>query len=823
MTLRTGKSKGSITVYLSMIMLLVLSLVTAFLESARVQVASLDMQRCLTGSMDAVLTNYYKPLYKDYRVLFMDKGIESDSLEYRKIAKEIQEYMNASMSTEASKELFGITWKESGLSLYQSQLDMLQVDSAIRATDYNGDIFMDQVLQYMKYEALGDEIQNILDKFGLMEETETISSVMEEETKIEEKFEKANEYLIEIMELVEGISYNDSGLEYASNGLLKIKDSFAKKLCVGAFTKKNAGVDNDVVWGSVKSHYVSPVTMLTKMKNNLEKCIKQAEKQKEQEEEEKQKKLEEAAKAEEKQKTEEKTEEQIEEEKRKKEEEKRKEEEKKKQQEEEKSEQKERIKEINATQKELKNLVQDTKDAITQACKKIDKLKTQQGKIEASVKEYKASLKSKKDKLSKEQYENMQKTAKELDKDVKNIRAAIGMKTQLEANLKLLDSLEKELKTNVSDDEKIFQEKFKQVKTQIQAMSKYSIKSLKFSYGKIPKKEETKNPSNILKDLGSSVLDLVVSDSSKISKKSIDNPDYYYQKYKGKSKGAKNIDTGKVASSEDAGSMFSSIADTFGGEKELKKIGNDITNSLLFQSYIKSYFGSYVSAGERFDETPLDYEQEYILCGEKSDKENLKQIINRILLLRTITNFTYLLSDTSAREKAYATAALLVGFTGVEPVIRLAQTSILIVWAYEESLVDVAALLQGKSIPMIASKNTFMLSYSDIFTISKSKIQSKAKQLGKKTSKAALKYEDYLNLFLLFENQTQKTYRTMDMVDENMKLRHSDLFSLEKCIYTINVKCNYQIPAKFALLGFVDRSNLKDNAWNFSVSKEYSY
>lgn len=553
--------------------------------------------------------------------------------------------------------------------------------------------------------------------------------------------------------------------------------------------------------------------MLTKMKNNLDKLIKQVEKQKEEEEKEAKKKLEEAAKDEEK---EEKTEEQIEEEKRK-------EEEKKKQQEEENNKQKERIKAVNDTQKELKKLVSDTQTAIAKACNKIDKLEKQQGKIEKSVEEYKANLKSKKDKLSKEQYQNLQKTAKNLDKDVKNIRAAIGMKTQLKANLRLLDNLEKVLKTSIVNDEESFETKRKQVKGQIEAMSTYTIKPLKFSYGKIPKKEETKNPSSILKNLGSSVLDLVISDSSKISKKAIDNPDYYYQKYKGKSKGAKNVDTGKIASNEDANSMFSSIKDTFGGEKELKKIGNNITNSLLFQSYIKSYFGSYVSAGERFDETPLDYEQEYILCGEKSDKENLKQIINRILLLRTITNFTYLLSDTSAREKAYATAALLVGFTGIEPVIRLTQVSILIVWAYEESLVDVAALLQGNSIPLIANKSTFMLSYKDIFTINKSMIQSKAKALGKKTTKAGMKYEDYLNLFLLFENQTQKTYRTMDMVDENMKLRHSELFSLEKCIYAINVTCNYQIPAKFALLGFVDRGNLKDNAWNFSVSKEYSY
>lgn len=813
--------------YLSMIMLLMLSLVAAFLENARVQVASLDMEWCLTGSMDAALTRYYKPLYQDYRVLFMDKGIESDSLEYRKIAKDIEGYMKASLSTEASKEFLGISWKENGLSLYQSQIDLLQVDSAIRATDYNGDIFMDQVLQYMKYETLGNEIQSILDKFGLIKESETISSVMEEETKVEEKFEKANEDLMDLMELVEGLSFDSSGIQYASNGMLKIQTSFAKKLCVGAFTKKNAGVTNDMVWGSVKPYYVSPVTKLKSMQTDLKKLLKQIEKEKEQKEKEQKEKEEQEAKEaakEQSKEEEEKTKEEKEEEERKREEEQKKEEEKKKAQEKAKKEAAEKIEKINEAQKELRTLVSDTKKAIEAACKKIGKLETQVGKIESSVKDYKGTLKDKKADLSKEQYENLQKTTKNLEKDVKKIKDAIGMRAQLTKNGKMLSSLEKALKATVKYEEGSLQEKLNQVETQMRAMSAYDISTLKFSYGKIPKGEKTKNPSSILKNLGDSVLDLVVKDSSKISKKSIENPDYYYQKYKGKSKGAKNVNTGKVASSEDAGSMFSAVGDTFGGEKQLKKISNNITNTLLYQSYIKSYFGNYVSAGERFDETPLDYEQEYILCGEKSDKENLKQVINRILLIRTITNFTYLLSNASAREKAYATAALLVGFTGLEPVIRLTQLSILIVWAYEESLVDVAALLQGKPIPLLANKSTFMLSYGDIFIINKSLIQSKAKKLGQKAkSKASLTYEDYLNIFLLFENQTQKTYRTMDMVDENMRLRHSPLFSLEQCIYALKVKCSYQIPAKFAMMGFVDRGNLKDNAWSFSVTKEYSY
>ena len=103
MSWQRGKTKGSITVFLSMVLLVIVSLIAACLENARVQTASLHMERCLKGGMDAVLTEYYKPLYEDYRLFFMDKGIEADALEYRKIEKTLMQYLDAALSTTYEK------------------------------------------------------------------------------------------------------------------------------------------------------------------------------------------------------------------------------------------------------------------------------------------------------------------------------------------------------------------------------------------------------------------------------------------------------------------------------------------------------------------------------------------------------------------------------------------------------------------------------------------------------------------------------------------------------------------------------------------------
>lgn len=805
-----GKSRGSITIYLTFIIVIMLALVASFLENARVRVAGYEVKRVLRGAMDAELTNYYRPLYEDYGLFFMDKGIDADSLEFRVISKEIKEYMENSLSTKTTSDVFGIKLESHGTDLYQTKIQSLQVDSAIRAVDFDGGLVEDEVVQFMKYQVTGEMLQKMLECCGLLDKSESMSTIMKEESKVEEALEDASKLLLKLIEQVEGLKCKEKGLVFENANKLATVGNFAKQLCGKPITKGNVGIEPQIVYQSLQSKYINGTKKLEEIEDLLKEL--QREHVKEEARKEKARKKEEARETEKNNKvtpfptvsikptitpkptatpepayafsdT---------------------------------------IKNINGKQSELKTIVSNSKKKMEDAINTIGKIEKKLNTASDKMGKYEETLNEQKKKLSSEEYKGMKEQKKELKNDLSSLQNAVKMQDKLSTNLKVLKSLESELKKKVKQAESSYAEKLTGIQEQIRILKSYDISSLQFSYKKINNQSAT-NPTSALKSLGSSVLSIVMEDSNKLSKKSISNPDYYYKTYKGKSKGLKNIDTGAVVKGDNAKDIFSDASDVF-HQKEEKSSQTSLTNTLVYQAYINQYFQSYVSRESKFKKTPLKYEQEYILCGNASDEKNLKSIVERILLMRTITNFSYLLTNTEGKEKAYATAAALVGFTGVAPLIRATQMGILLVWSYEESLVDVAALLQGNKIPLIKTKSNFMLKYSDMFTISKGKIQSKARELGKKKlGIGGISYEQFIDIFLFLENQTQKNYRTIDLIEENIKLRHSKKFSMEDCIYAIKVNCNYTLPAKFLTWDFMKSWKTEEDSWSFNTSQEYSY
>ena len=788
MSWQRGKTKGSITVFLSMVLLVIVSLIAACLENARVQTASLHMERCLKGGMDAVLTEYYKPLYEDYRLFFMDKGIEADALEYRKIEKTLMQYLDAALSTTYEKN----NCKENGIDLYKIGLHSVQVDSVVRATDYEGNLVVDEVLQYMKYAASVKELPLVSSYTKLAKDTQEFSEVMEIEDGVEQAFSVSSELLIKLMEQVEGITYGKNGLEVQSNGRIKVRDCFAKKICTDVPTKESVGVTNETVWQSLKGHYVNASASLVEidklLNTMLEKSAEQSENQVDIEKE--------------KEKTDRKA---------------------KKQKDQPalddfKREKKQIVQKQNALQKIVSNTIEETKMSI----QTIEQLQRTIPELSSQISSYEKRVGEQKDKITNKQNCSLQQNVTAVKNDNSKIKQVVNMKSQLQKNLVILEGLEKELKREVGNTREEYEKKREGIASQLVTLEQYSIHSMVFSYGTIGS-ERVKNPVDTLKKLKGSAMNLTMPEGKKVSKKSTSNPDYYFKTYKGNTTAVENVNTGNYVITGDKKGLFQTVGKFFGGEKSVSNLGKDVTNAILYQAYIRQYFKSFVTKESIFEKTPLEYEQEYILCGQKSDEENLTQVVNRLLLLRTVTNFSYLLTDSVGMKKAYATAAALVGFTGLEPLIRATQITILTVWAYEESLVDVAALMQGNKVPLYKTRDTFMLSYSDILNFNKNTIQRKAKQLGGKSVKGAMNYEEYLTLFLLFEKQIQKTYRTMDMIEENMKLRHSKLFSFEKCIYSMKVKTDIQIPAKFAALSFLTDWEYASGQWNFELEQEYSY
>lgn len=781
MNWRVGKSKGTITVFLTMVLLVILALIATCLENARVRVASATVDRTLTGSLDGAMTEYYEPLYEDYRIFLMDKGTGSDTLDYKKLTEQIQEYMNTSLSTSTTNE---ITGKENqGIDLLCPVVNSVQVDSVVKATDYGGAPVEEEILQYMKYEAAAEGLGDVLENLKLIEESEAMAKVMESEGEVTEQFQNANALIMKLMEQVEGIQCEDK-LIYNGNGTIKVNNYFAKKICIAEETKENVGIGHDTVWRSLKGNYVNPILNLNAMQTTVDTLVTEREKQdKKATKTEKKGAKDSAATVYDFAGT---------------------------------------VTQFNKDQEDLKSMVSQTIEKIEEAIDTIEKLEGEMGTLTKAVTNYTNKISKQQESVSANTYKSLESTSKQVQSDLATIQRAIGMKGTLEKNLMLLEELEDMLSKDLTDCLDSYQTKQEEIAVQIQNLAGYQISNLKFTYGLI-EPSEASNPMDILKNLGDSVLELTVKDTSKLSKKKLEQPDYYYNKYKGEIKGTEDVNLISQVINSDLGGLFSSIGAVFGGKKELSQVAEEGANTLIYQAYIKEYFKNYVSSENKFSKTPVKYEQEYILCGKSSDKQNLKQVVQRILLLRTIANFTYLLTDQGKMQKARTAAVALVGFTGIGVLVQGVQYVILAAWAYEEALVDAAALLLGYEVPIYKSPNTFVLSFTDICTISKSKIQSKAKELGQKKCTGAIKYEDYLTLFMLFEPKQQKTYRIMDLIEANMKLRHSNLFSFEDCIYGVTVSCQYSIPAKFTTLALFSDWDYEENAWNFTKQRSYSY
>lgn len=149
-------------------------------------------------------------------------------------------------------------------------------------------------------------------------------------------------------------------------------------------------------------------------------------------------------------------------------------------------------------------------------------------------------------------------------------------------------------------------------------------------------------------------LSLVVKSPSKLSKKSIQSPDSFAEYYKEQEKDKEDYEK-RISDfiSSDTVSLTGILGD-------MADYGMD---EFCLDEYIQHKFLAY---GEKTDakwKQALDYGLEYLAAGKASDEENLESVLNRILLIRTVTNFVALESDSKRRGEARAAAIAAVGFT----------------------------------------------------------------------------------------------------------------------------------------------------------------
>ncbi len=219
---------------------------------------------------------------------------------------------------------------------------------------------------------------------------------------------------------------------------------------------------------------------------------------------------------------------------------------------------------------------------------------------------------------------------------------------------------------------------------------------------------------------------------------------------------------------------------------------NELISKVLFNNYVVLMTGNYC---EPHENSPLDYELEYVIAGRTSDIDNLKYVTNRLLLIRGVANASFFFADSTLRDETEAAASALALLCGIPELEKLFYGAISVAWIYAESTVDVRRLMDGKKVSLLTNSQEWDTSLEKVMGGS---FEDEDKDY---TFPTALSYKDYLGMLLLFTDNKSKTFRMMDVVEMNMRYScGQENFRMDNCMAAFEIQALVECKNGYCVL-----------------------
>ncbi len=197
-----------------------------------------------------------------------------------------------------------------------------------------------------------------------------------------------------------------------------------------------------------------------------------------------------------------------------------------------------------------------------------------------------------------------------------------------------------------------------------------------------------------------------------------------------------------------------------------------LKQKVFFHEYLLRYLGRY---GQEKQDSPLWYQTEYVIVGKDNDTDNLKGIVNRIFVIREAANTMYLTGSEEKRAIAELLGEALAAAMMVPEIGELLAATLILGWAFAESVYDVKELLAGEKIPLLKTDATWHYGLSSAL---QGELSGTSEEDVSGSDSPGMGYEDYLRIFLLLCEEKSVTCRAMDVVEMDIRntreTEHSD-------------------------------------------------
>jgi hypothetical protein len=200
-------------------------------------------------------------------------------------------------------------------------------------------------------------------------------------------------------------------------------------------------------------------------------------------------------------------------------------------------------------------------------------------------------------------------------------------------------------------------------------------------------------------------------------------------------------------------------------------------SNLLFGEYLLGHFSSFTDTEEE-NRGVLDYELEYILAGRSSDKENLEVVVKKLMLLRFVSDYAYLKTDSAKCAEAEALAGTLCTLLVSPGITDAVAQVILLMWAYGESIMDLRSLLEGRKIPLAKTKETWQLQLTGLLKLGTAEEESTGIDC-----EDGMTYEEYLRMLLFLNKKETLALRALTVIEQNLRTIYGQsYFQADLCV-----------------------------------------
>lgn len=774
--LRYGKRilrmKGSITVFLALVFLIILSLIMVSLEMARTAALRACAQLALSAGFECVASDFYRPLFDEYGLYALNLGFGDRVADVSTVEHITESFLTANLE-------FG-------------EVDSLSVTITQMLTDYNGEVFIKQAVETEQATVVEYAVTGLLQRLGAVVEQEQTMKILERKTEVENELALIDIETLKLMKIIDGVDISTKSL-FGSGQIYRIADQFVKEFMTKEPNAANTCINNPALLDKLTPFYQNPLEMIRDLRitigdirdcqNELARMITAADAGANNHDAI----VNMAGMLEGK------------------------------------------VQAANSQIRYMENLCGSTLETMKQAQSQISAIDAIRSDMRTKVMQYEEFLLKYAKSGSDELKSNLTDSLNEMKSyvglaDSGHVTDYSQMLETLEADIEVLsvcgDLAALNFSTGDSDADLDVKENI--LDNVAKTLAEFSYTGLCFDYsGLMTESAQNKiyelAKTQLRKSISERILDFLVPSKTAVSDAEISTglfPDITT----GSNEADEQSENGQITNdaTEADELTLSGITGSSGlsAFASIMKEGLEcIYDKTMLTLYTDDKFSSFTDKNRRSDRV-LQYEQEFVIAGNASDKENLTSVALQIALLRMIPSAVFTFTNESTTKQARTVANATVGVLGMPFLTAVAQSLILLVWAAEQAIVETAALLDGRRISIITGETEFCINFAEIPLFTADLVRKKVEDF--KNTSWGLVYDDYLKLLLLIRSNEILAERELGLVQENIRYAYDEDFIICNCAtgleVTSQISCKELYLSLFPRLfsvSFPDRYSVK--------------